>query len=221
MKSNESYASLVEMLKQFREEKKQADYIRPSFLPNIDLYMDQVTTFMDEHLQNSKRYEDDKILTKTMINNYAKNNLLPAPEKKKYTKDHLLLLTFIYYYKNFLSINDIQTLLKPITQKYFKTTGDVKLENVYSCIFDDIVKQTDGIIDDMEAKLKSSKESFREFPEDDQELLVLFDFMSTLSYDIYLKKQIVERIIDKMYEHEQALLKEQNDKKKHKKEKSE
>lgn len=45
--------------------------------------MDQVTTFMDEQLEACKRYEDDKILTKTMINNYAKNNLLPAPEKKK------------------------------------------------------------------------------------------------------------------------------------------
>ena len=71
------------------------DYVKSADIPNIDLYMDQVTTFMDDHLQNSKRYEDDKILTKTMINNYAKNNLLPAPEKKKYSKDHLLLLTFI------------------------------------------------------------------------------------------------------------------------------
>ena len=42
---------------------------------DIDLYMDQVTTFMDEHLSDCKRREDDKILTKTMINNYTKNNL--------------------------------------------------------------------------------------------------------------------------------------------------
>ena len=65
------------------------DYIKPNEIPNIDLYMDQVTTFMDKHLQSSKRYEDDKLLTKTMINNYTKNNLLPSPEKKKYTKDYL------------------------------------------------------------------------------------------------------------------------------------
>ena len=51
------------------------NYIKPGDVPNIDLYMDQVTTFMDEHLSDVKRHEDDKILTKTMINNYTKNNL--------------------------------------------------------------------------------------------------------------------------------------------------
>ena len=62
------------------------NYIKPGDVPGINLYMDQVTTFMDEHLSDSKRHEDDKILTKTMINNYAKNQLIPPPEKKKYTK---------------------------------------------------------------------------------------------------------------------------------------
>ena len=58
------------------------DYIRPEEIPNIDLYMDQVTTFMDKQLASTTRYEDDKILTKTMINNYTKNHLLPPPVKK-------------------------------------------------------------------------------------------------------------------------------------------
>ena len=72
------------------------DYIRPDDIPDIELYMDQVTTFMEEHLQSSKRYPDDKILTKTMINNYAKNHLLPAPDKKKYSiyKEDLPYETF-------------------------------------------------------------------------------------------------------------------------------
>ena len=64
------------------------DYIKPEEIPGIDLYMDQVTTFMEKNLKSSKRYESDKILTKTMINNYAKNNLLPPPLKKKYSKEH-------------------------------------------------------------------------------------------------------------------------------------
>ena len=65
------------------------DYITPDEIPQIDLYMDQVTTFMDEHLRSSKRFEEDKILTKTMINNYTKNNLLPPPVKKKYSSEHM------------------------------------------------------------------------------------------------------------------------------------
>ena len=90
------------------------DYIRPANIPNIDLYMDQVTTFMEEQLKSTKRYKEDKILTKTMINNYAKNNLLPPPVKKKYTKEHVLVLIFVYYFKNLLSIKDIEILLKPL-----------------------------------------------------------------------------------------------------------
>ena len=83
------------------------DYVKPESIPNIDLYMDQVTTFMNEQLRSTKRYEDDKILTKTMINNYAKNNLLPPPVKKKYSREHVLVMIFIYYFKNILSIKDI------------------------------------------------------------------------------------------------------------------
>lgn len=198
MKQSGSYGDILEMLKAFRDEKATIDCIYPSLLPNIDLYMDQVTTFMEDHLKGSKRYPEDKILTKTMINNYAKNNLLPPPEKKKYCKDHLLLLTFIYYYKNFLSINDIQILLKPITEKYFKSDGPVSMEDIYSSIFEEIREQADSVITDMENKFHMSENFFADAPEEDRDLLSLFSFMCTLSYDIYMKKQMVERIIDQM-----------------------
>ena len=92
-------------------------YIQPEEIPSIDLYMDQVTTFMDAQLSSSRRYESDKILTKTMINNYAKNDLLPPPTKKKYNREHLLLLVFIYYFKSLLTITDIQRNLLPGTRR--------------------------------------------------------------------------------------------------------
>ena len=72
-------------------------HVKADEIPDIDLYMDQVTTFMDSHLKDMRRHPGDKVLTKTMINNYAKNNLLPPPVKKKYSKDHMLMLVFIYY----------------------------------------------------------------------------------------------------------------------------
>ena len=77
-------------------------HVQPEEIPNIDLYMDQVTTFMEEHLKNTRRYEEDKVLTKTMINNYAKNNLLPPPVKEIF-QEHMLMLIFIYYFKSLLS----------------------------------------------------------------------------------------------------------------------
>ena len=107
------------------------EYVKPNDIPNIELYMDQVTTFMEKELSSTKRYEEDKILTKTMINNYAKNNLLPPPVKKKYSKEHVLVMIFIYYFKNFLSIKDIETMLDPITKKYFDNEQDFSITSIY------------------------------------------------------------------------------------------
>ena len=104
-----------DLLNSILESLGRIEYIKPEDIPGIDLYMDQVTTFMDKRLKSSARYPgDDKILTKTMINNYAKNDLLPAPNKKKYSKEHILVLIFMYYYKGILSIGDIQKLMSPL-----------------------------------------------------------------------------------------------------------
>ena len=121
--------------KQIRE-MTQLGYIAPEDLPSIELYMDQVTTFMDKYLSQNKRYEEDKTLTKTMINNYTKNNLLPPPEKKRYTKEHLILLIYIYYLKNVVSINDIQIMLKPLIDHYFENPEAAhSLEEIYASLY--------------------------------------------------------------------------------------
>ena len=107
------------------------DLIDPSEIPDISLYMDQVTTYMDEHLKQSRRRDEDKILTKTMINNYAKNKLLPPPEKKKYAKEHIMLLILIYYFKGTLSLQDIQAVMEPICERYFHADSDRGIDDLY------------------------------------------------------------------------------------------
>ena len=179
------------------------DYIKPEDLPNIDLYMDQVTTFMDSQLEASKRYPEDKILTKTMINNYAKNNLIPPPEKKKYTKEHILCLIFIYYFKNILSISDIQRILNPITDKYFgKGSSEMSLEDIYKEVFGLEHQETLNIMKDLAKKFNTSMKTFEEMEGEDAELLRTFSFICMLSYDVYLKKTIIERIVDQMLHEE-------------------
>jgi len=88
------------------------DYVKPDDLPNIDLYMDQVTTFMDSQLEASKRYPEDKILTKTMINNYAKSKVIEPPEKKKYKRSTIADLILVYHLKQCFSLQDTQALLE-------------------------------------------------------------------------------------------------------------
>lgn len=174
------------------------DYIEPDEIPNIDLYMDQITTFMDDHLKSSKRFEDDKILTKTMINNYSKNNLLPPSEKKKYSPEHMVLLLFIYYFKNFLSINDIQSILAPITKRFFHSENDRNLNIVYEEIFQRQYENIDFEVRDMIRKLRDSNKAFADIEDDEErKLLSNFAFICSLSFDIWVKKSVIESIIDK------------------------
>lgn len=174
------------------------NYIKPGEIPNIDLYMDQVTTFMEDQLASSKRHPEDKILTKTMINNYAKNHLLPPPVKKKYSKEHLFILTFIYYFKNILSINDIQVLLAPLTEKYFSGEESLQLQDIYEEVMKLELEQIQPLAKDVTKKFNTSQESFADVPEEDRDFLQKFAFICMLSFDVYVKKQVIEHLIDKM-----------------------
>ena len=175
------------------------DYIKPEEIPDIELYMDQVTTFMDNKLRSSVRHPgDDKILTKTMINNYAKNDLLPPPVKKKYSREHVLVLIFIYYYKGILSITDIQSLLKPITDKYFHNGKDFNLERIYNEVFSLEKETVERMKEDIKVKFARSMETFEDAPEESVEFLRKFAFICELSYDVYVKKQIIEKMIDEL-----------------------
>lgn len=173
------------------------EYIRSSEVPDIDLYMDQVLTFMNGHLEDAKRHESDKVFTKTMINNYAKNRLLPAPDKKKYTKEHILVLMFIYYFKNILSIADIQTILTPLTEKYFNNKEEkLNIEQIYEEVFslenDRIEQLKKSITEDFER----ASATFADQPEENRKEFQMFAFICMLSYDIYIKKQIIEKMVD-------------------------
>lgn len=179
------------------------DYIKPEDLPDIDLYMDQVTTFMETKLKSTKRNADDKILTKTMINNYAKNGLLPSPEKKKYSKEHLLLLIFIYYFKNILSINDIQNLLGPITEKYFRTEEELDLTKIYMEVFSMEHSQIEYLKKDLLKRYNTANETFQEAPQEDRQFLQQFSFICLLSFDVYCKKLLIEKLVDDMIPSEQ------------------
>lgn len=177
------------------------DYIKAMDVPNIDLYMDQVTTFMDSRLRKGSRYpEQDKVMTKTMINNYAKNDLLPPPEKKKYSKEHILVLIFIYYYKGFLSIGDIQTLLQPITEKFFHTEEEFNIEDIYEEVFSLQKEQVEALKKDVMESYEKAERTFADAPEEDQEFLKKFTFICLLGFDVYMKKMLIEKLIDEMKE---------------------
>lgn len=108
-------------------------------LPDIDLYMDQVLNYIECSLKDYIK-SDEKFLTKTMINNYVKQGIMPAPEKKKYNKTHIAYLMVICILKQVYSISDIGKLIT-LTIEYFELSKaynrfcanlEISIKNVFT-----------------------------------------------------------------------------------------
>lgn len=119
---------LAELTQKIRESNK----IPIETIPEIELYMDQMLTFLNQHLQLPGKASDGQGFTKTMINNYTKDRILIPPKNKKYAKQHMLLLILIYNLKGILSIADIKRLFEPILRDLDTPDDDlIPLEEIY------------------------------------------------------------------------------------------
>lgn len=185
------------------KELKGNNYLFSSSIPNIDLYMDQVTTFMDQHLETFKRKDEDKTLTKTMINNYSKCQLLPPTTRKKYSREHMLLLLIIFYLKPTLSIPDIQALITPLQNILMKDHPELSLEQYYDTIVKTQMDRFDELSEHIMKTVDLSKNLFNinasESPvkdNSDQETLSIIGTIYTLSLQASLQKHLAAQLID-------------------------
>ena len=166
-------------------------------IPNIDLYMDQVTTYLNGKFNTSKRHDDDNLLTKTMIKKYAKSRILPPPEKKKYSKDHMIILILIFFFKNVISINDIQTIVTPLLKDYYNN-DDIpnSLEDVTNAFLNHVQKS--DLIEPLIKEFKNSQNIFGDLESSDRESIETIGLIATLSYDMYIRKRLIEKLIDSL-----------------------
>ncbi len=182
------------------------DLIEPSDIPDISLYMDQVTTYMDEHLKQSRRHEGDKILTKTMINNYAKNKLLPPPERKKYSKEHIMLLILIYYFKGILSLQDIQAVLKPIGDRYFHSGTGRSIDDLYAEIVRMDQDRQKNFREEVNDMVDTAADYFSDAEGNEREFLRVLAMINMLSYDVFVRKMLIEKLIDRYFHEEEDVI---------------
>ncbi|MDO5133502.1 MAG: DUF1836 domain-containing protein [Eubacteriales bacterium] len=192
--------------------------IRTADIPGIDLYMDQVTTFLQENLSSLSRHPgEDKFLTKTMINNYVKNKVLMPPVKKKYSREHMMMLIMIYYMKSFLSIGDIREIISPLMERYASSPASgserkrdsaerrrdhaekkpaLRLQEIY----ESIVREIDTTIPDVQSEIihqiETTENAFAEVPEEDRPLLQRFALICRLSAEVYMRKLFIEKLLD-------------------------
>lgn len=163
-------------------------------IPEIDLYMDQVIQLFESKYNDAKRNEDDKVLTKTMINNYAKGKLLMPIKNKKYSKDHLILMSLIYNLKGSLSISDIKSSLNHIV-KEFEDGSEYPLRGIYNAYLEQCEEDLESFKKGVYNKDESVKEKVKNDKDKDfEEKFLLLCSMINMS-NMY--RRMGEKIIDK------------------------
>ena len=179
-------------IKKAIREKLQLDFITPDEIPEMEMFMEQLTTFMESHLKNNLRNENEKTLTKAMINNYTKNRMMPPPVKKRYSREHLIFLIYIYYMKNVLSISDIQKMMEPLLSP---DMTEEKLFEIYKKTFEMEKTQYFNI---EESVVKAAEITEKKMPSSEDEKLNKMLYIFMLGYDVYSKKRLIEKLINEL-----------------------
>ena len=167
--------------------------IESTKIPNINLYMDQVLSFMNENLENNMRDSKDKSLTKSMINNYVKNDIIPKPENKKYLPQHIISLIYIFYLKQILSLDDVKTIMNNYEKDNFDYT---KLSELYKVF---LLWEQNGFLKfekDLEELARNLYEENQNF--DNKEIIFLFIMLLSSRANTY--KIIIEKLTDHLSE---------------------
>ena len=163
-----------ELLENIIEKESQKSSIMSKDIPDLDLYMDQIMTLFETHLANNKKNEEDKLLTKTMINNYSKAKVITPVKGKKYTKEQILQMLIIYQLKNNLSIQEIKELLTPIYE------SDTDLSLLYDHFID--IKQV--MNQQLQKLIQQILEDFSLQIENQEDFFLLVASLSSLSHSL-------------------------------------
>ena len=105
------------------------------------------------------------------------------------------MLIYIYYFKNVLSISDIQSIINPLTERYYKNK-DISLERIYNEVLSLELEQVNATTKSILKKYTNANKTFEDIEGEDKEFLTTFAFICQLCIDVYIKKTIIEKMID-------------------------
>ena len=171
------------------EKSNQFNFVIPKWeeLPDIELYLDQVVTYIDKYLsqyikndfntKNEKDEKENKLLTKTMINNYVKQKIIEAPVKKKYNKTNVAYLIVICILKQVYSISDIDNLIKI-------ALSNAPIEKAYNSF----CKALENSID-----FTFNNKKILDTPTPTTDQYILFNVAQTFASKLYVEKKLLEK----------------------------
>ena len=158
--------------------------------------MDQAETFLNRGLKIYKKSEKDKVITKTMIGNYVKHNMLPRPVNKKYSKDHLILLALIYYLKGTFQMEEIEQIVKPLIDNCNSEFDDkIDLSALYEGILKVQADEQEVLAQSVNQMIEKSKHQLKETGLSDDDMLELFMLIVNLSMKADAQKFLAHKLL--------------------------
>ncbi|NCB42674.1 MAG: DUF1836 domain-containing protein [Clostridia bacterium] len=186
--------------KELVEEYLNAGIISEKSFPDMELYIDQMVKCLNKELKIYEKKESGPV-TKAMISNYTKHKMLPGPTGKRYTKDHLIFMTLVYYLKGCFSMDEIQRLMKPLIKNYSSEWDDkIDVESMYS----EIVTFVQEVEADLPARMENQMSEIKRFlanrdaADDDTSELMMF--ITSLIMRSNAERFIAQKLLDEFFE---------------------
>jgi len=143
-------------VREIAREMADAPQISQGEIPDIEIYMDQLTTYLDKHLGFYNRDKSAPFVTRSMVNNYSKAGLLPPPVSKRYSRVHMMILSLICQLKRLFTIQDLGRLLDPVAEE---EQGVEELYQHFLTAQRDAFAQTPGMAESLLDTLEDGDES--------------------------------------------------------------
>jgi len=189
-----------EFAKQTIEDLTSKGIIPVDDFPDLELYIDQAASFMNKELGLYKKNEKDLVITKTMIGNYVKHKMLPRPVNKKYTKNHLILLTLIYYLKGSFQMDEIEKLMKPLIDNYNSEFDDkIDLMSLYEGILVDQSAEYDTMPFKLKKNIANTKHHLNDSGLSDDDMLEIFMLIVNLSIKADAQKYLAQKLLNEYF----------------------
>ena len=180
---------------------KEAGLITTQELPDMDLYIDQVSTVFRRFLDKLDGGLADKYVTKPMINNYAKRGLIARPDGKRYTKDHLVMIAMVIYLRSIFKMEDISKIMKPLIENYYSEYDDtISPEVVYSLAQEATENSRQEFFSGIDESVSAIKNRIEDTDIADDQSMEVLVLILTLAMRAEMEKYLADRLMKAYFE---------------------
>ena len=189
-----------EYIKSLLETFKEDSLIPADAFPRMDLYNDQITWFLNEQLKVYGTSDSSAVITKSMVSNCIKHDILPRPEKKRYSRDHSVLLAMIFYLKSTFQINEIRLIMEPFISNYDSTFEEkFDFHKLYEAVFPIIKKEREQSADEIQDAVDSIKQAIWNSGVEDDDATELLFMMLYLAVRVDSAKFTANKMLEEYY----------------------